>query len=245
MNIEHAFGRSQLHASTRTASEDQRTIFNGIGNWYVSKTRAVENFELSLWYEGGKDFILSGENPRIDYGAAQPAVRYVTSFGSVRFRLFEQRNELLNFNFGENRFPVADRAISRWWLWLAIPPKTTVIQCYFGRVVSDVLWWLFVLKILRLGSRLTFRDQSSNAGLCTLWYRWSDVYVAFPTVSRWRSRCRIHETCNDGIHCLVNILSLSSHHPHRLHVFLILEYPLYMISDEDDDLLFSTEDLVI
>lgn len=38
--------------------------------------------------------------------------------------------------------------------------------------------------------------QSSVCGWCMARNRWSDVYVYRPTVNKWISRCRTHDTCN-------------------------------------------------
>lgn len=39
--------------------------------------------------------------------------------------------------------------------------------------------------------------HSSVCGECIASNRWSDVYVYRPTVSRWMSRCRTHDTCKE------------------------------------------------
>lgn len=53
---------------------------------------------------------------------------------------------------------------------------------------------LHQIKLVIANTIVTFKDQSSAWGLWTLWKRLSGVYVALATVSRWRSRCRIHVT---------------------------------------------------
>lgn len=102
MSIEHAFGWSQLHASTRAVSDDQRTIFNGIGNWYVSKTRAVENFELSLWRWKRFHPFRGKPSYRLWSSAASGAACNLVRFGSVRFVRTTQR--VVEFQFRRKPF---------------------------------------------------------------------------------------------------------------------------------------------
>lgn len=54
---------------------------------------------------------------------------------------------------------------------------------------------------------LIWSIQSSEWGWCKARKRWSDVYVYRPTVNKWISRCRTHDTCS--IVCKRNKIKIS------------------------------------
>lgn len=59
----------------------------------------------------------------------------------------------------------------------------------------------------------TWRVQSPSWPLKTLTKRWSGVYVVWATVSRCRSRCRIHVTCRTGARVNVVHVGIGWHQP--------------------------------